>query len=39
MAVALSNSVKDIQLNKLALQMDKGTETQREEYLFLNFIT
>lgn len=38
MALALSNSVKDIQLNKLALQMNKGTETQRE-YLFLNFVT
>lgn len=31
MALALSNSVKEIQLNKLVLQMDKGTENQREE--------
>lgn len=39
MALALSNSVKDIQLNKLVLQIDKGTEIQIEEYLFLNFLT
>lgn len=26
MALALSNSVKETQLNKLVLQMDKGTE-------------
>lgn len=39
MALALNNIVKDIQLNKLVLQMDKGREIQREEYLLLNFVT
>lgn len=39
MAWALSNSVKDIQLSKLVLQIHKDTEVLREEYLFLNFVT
>lgn len=38
MTLALSNALKDIHLNNLVLQMNKGREIQRGDYLFLNFV-
>lgn len=39
MALALSSTVKDIHLNNLVLQMDKGREIQRRLFVpnFCNF--